>query len=145
MSIPLNESSANTYYSKIYNLIKCKLPKINKTVTKGRPPKYTDAQIIACSIYGIINHIFSLRELKYKINLNTEFKSIIGIKKSPDYSTFSIQLSKLESSELDNLYKNLITELNPETRLCAVDSTALRSSKYDTEAQIGKGTRLGFF
>lgn len=35
--------------------------------------------------------------------------------------------------------------IDPETRLCAIDGTALRSSKYDSEAKSGKGTRLGYF
>lgn len=35
--------------------------------------------------------------------------------------------------------------INPETRLCAIDATALRSSKYDSEAKSGKGTRLGYY
>ena len=29
--------------------------------------------------------------------------------------------------------------------MCAIDGTALRSSKYDSEAKSGKGTRLGYF
>ena len=35
--------------------------------------------------------------------------------------------------------------IDPETRLCAIDGTGLRSSKYDSEAKSGKGTRLGYF
>ena len=35
--------------------------------------------------------------------------------------------------------------IDPEIRLCAIDGTALRSSKYDSEAKSGKGTRLGYF
>ena len=35
--------------------------------------------------------------------------------------------------------------INPETRLCAIDGTALRSSKYDSEAKYGKGTHLGYY
>lgn len=39
----------------------------------------------------------------------------------------------------------MIKIIEPNTRLCAIDSTALRSSKYDSEAKIGKGTRLGMY
>lgn len=35
--------------------------------------------------------------------------------------------------------------IDPEIRLCAIDETALRSSKYDSEVKSGKGTRLGYF
>ena len=37
----------------------------------------------------------------------------------------------------------IIELINPQTRICAIDGTALRSSKYDSEAKCGKGTRLG--
>lgn len=35
--------------------------------------------------------------------------------------------------------------INPETRLCIIDGTELRSSKYDNEAKSDKGTSLGYF
>ena len=37
----------------------------------------------------------------------------------------------------------IIELINPQTRICAIDGTALRSSKYDSEAKCGKCTRLG--
>lgn len=37
-------------------------------------------------------------------------------------------------------YKNLLA---PNTRVCSIDSTSLRSSKYDLEAKYGTSTRLG--
>lgn len=39
----------------------------------------------------------------------------------------------------------LIKLIDPATRLCTIDGTALRSSKYDSEAKSGKGTRLDYF
>ena len=39
----------------------------------------------------------------------------------------------------------LIESINPDTRICAIDGTALRSSKFDGDARKGKGTRLGFY
>lgn len=40
----------------------------------------------------------------------------------------------------------MIVELiDPDTRLCAIGGTALRSSKYNSEAKSRKGTRLGYY
>lgn len=35
--------------------------------------------------------------------------------------------------------------IHPEIRLCAINGTGLRTSKYDSEAKSGKGTRFGYF
>ncbi|ONI46481.1 hypothetical protein AN642_00595 [Epulopiscium sp. SCG-B10WGA-EpuloA2] len=147
MSITLNEVLANANYQRIYELL---LSIISEPITisksnKGRPLKYNDIQIILCMLYGVKNSIFSLRELEYKINRDFSFRVSIGICKSPDYSTFSIRINKLEDVFYGYLYKAFIKIISPDTRLCAVDSTALRSTKYDSEATIGKGIRLGFF
>lgn len=39
----------------------------------------------------------------------------------------------------------LIESISPNTRIHAIDGTALRSSKFDGDAKKGKGTRLGFY
>jgi len=112
---------------------------------KGRPYKYSDEQILACAIYGVRNSIFSLRELEYKINRDPLFKYTIGIDKAPDYSTLSLRLNKIERFIYYGIYAMLIESINPDTRICAIDGTALRSSKFDGDARKGKGTRLGFY
>ncbi|OCL26649.1 hypothetical protein U472_11770 [Orenia metallireducens] len=35
--------------------------------------------------------------------------------------------------------------MNPDTRICSIDSTDLRSSQYDSQAKSGPSTRLGFY
>ncbi|WP_242850451.1 transposase, partial [Clostridium botulinum] len=102
---------------------------INTRKAKGRPPKYSDQQIVACMIYGVNNSIFSLRELEYKIKQDIVFQKIIGLKEVPDHSTFSLRAIALEKYVYYGIY--------------AIDGTALRSSLYDSEARYGKGTRLG--
>ena len=145
MIIPLNVETENTYY-KIFETIKYVFNKLNNAEKKkGRPYKYSDEQILACAIYGVRNSIFSLRELEYKINRDPLFKYTIGIDKAPDYSTLSLRLNKIERFIYYGIYAMLIESINPDTRICAIDGTALRSSKFDGDARKGKGTRLGFY
>ncbi|MGL5764360.1 MAG: transposase, partial [Sarcina sp.] len=129
-----------------FNIIKKQYKVLNSNENKnGRPKKFTDQQIITCAIYGVHHSIFSLRELEYKINRDFVFKEIIGITNAPDYSTFSIMLKKIEQHIYYGIYAMLIECINLKTRLCAIDAKALRSSRFDSEAKKGKGTRLGFF
>jgi len=147
MIITLNQQLENTQYAKISKIIdKClKKLDVNTQIKRGRPLKYNDKQIISCLIYGIKNNIFSLRELEYKINQDIVFMTIIGIEKSPDYSTFSIRLGKIENLLYEAIYMILVYEINANFRLCSIDSTALRSSKFDKDAKVGRGTRLGMY
>lgn len=146
MIIPLNIKSENTYY-KIFEAVKIAFAKLNSKdrSTKGRPRKYSDQQIVACMLYGVKNSIFSLRELEYRIKQDYTFKAIIQLTEVPDYSTFSLRAKALEQHLYYGVYAMLVELISPETRLCAIDGTALRSSKYDSEAKSGKGTRLGYF
>ena len=146
MIISLNIESENTYY-KIFEAVKIAFAKLNSKdrSTKGRPRKYSDQQIVACMLYGVKNSIFSLRELEYRIKQDYTFKAIIQLTEVPDYSTFSLRAKALEQHLYYGVYAMLVELISPETRLCAIDGTALRSSKYDSEAKSGKGTRLGYF
>ncbi len=73
------------------------------------------------------------------------FRSIIQLNQAPDYSTFSLRTKILKQHIYYGIYAMFVKLINPETRLCAIDGTALRSSKYDSEAKSGKGTRLGYY
>ncbi|WP_394903442.1 transposase [Clostridium butyricum] len=143
MIIPSIIERENTYY-KIFQAVEITFAKLNSNnkKTKGRPRKSLDQQMVACMLYGVKNSIFSLRELEYRIKQDYIFKSIIQLNEVPDYSTFSLRAKSLEQ----HLYYAMFVELiDPETRLCVIDGTGLRSSKYDSEAKSGKGTRLGYF
>ena len=146
MIIPLNIKKENTY-CKIFEAIKIAFAKLNSNTqnTKGRPRKYSDEQIVCCMLYGVKNSIFSLRELEYRIKQDHIFKSIIQINDVLDYSTLSLRAKNLEKHIYYGIYAMFVELINPETRLCAIDGTGLRSSKYDSEAKSGKGTRLGYF
>lgn len=144
MIISLNIDSENTYY-KIYETIETVFSKLEtkKSRSKGRPKKYSDKQIVACMIYGVKNSIFSLRELEYKIKQDIVFKNIINLYQVPDYSTFSLRAVALEKHIYHVLHAIFIELIDPSVRICAIDATALRSSKYDSQAKCGRGTRLG--
>lgn len=146
MIIPSIIKSENTYY-KIFQAVEIAFAKLNSNnkKTKGRPRKYSDQQMVACMLYGVKNSIFSLRELEYRIKQDYIFKSIIQLNEVPDYSTFSLRSKSLEHHIYYGIYAMFVELIDPETRLCAIDGTALRSSKYDSEAKSGKGTRLGYF
>ena len=146
MIIPSIIKSENTYY-KIFQAVEIAFAKLNSNnkKTKGRPRKYSDQQMVACMLYGVKNSIFSLRELEYRIKQDYIFKSIIQLNEVPDYSTFSLRSKSLEQHIYYGIYAMFVELIDPETRLCAIDGTALRSSKYDSEAKSGKGTRLGYF
>ena len=146
MIISLNIKSENDHY-KIFEAVKIAFAKLNSNIqsTKGRPRKYSDEQIVACILYGVKSSIFSLRELEYRIKQDLVFQSIIQLNQVPDYSTFSLRTKILKKHIYYGIYAMFVELINPETRLCAIDGTALRSSKYDSEAKSGKGTRLGYY
>lgn len=146
MSITLNDTIENEFIN-IYKIVKYAILKLNINIPyqRGRKHKYSDLQIILCLIYRIKNSIFSFRELEYRLKRDNEFCNIIGLQEIPDYSTLSIRARKIEFNIFNAVYAMLIKMINPNTRLCAIDSTPLRSSRYDKEAKIGKGTRLGMY
>ena len=126
--------------NKIFSIIKKDKPK-----AKGRPRKYTDEQIVACMIYQVKYSIFSLRELEWRIKQDATFKAIIGLKDVPDYTTLSIRINSIEKHIFYGIFNIAVAFIDPSMRLCTIDSTALRSSIYDSEAQYGIGSRLGTY
>ncbi|NFI94904.1 transposase [Clostridium botulinum] len=146
MIISLNIKIENIYY-KIFEAVKIAFAKLNSNTikVKGRPRKYSDEQIVACMLYGVKNSIFSLRELEYRIKQDCVFQSIINLEQVPDCSTFSLRATALEKHIYYGIYTMFVELIDPKTGICAIDGTALRSSKYDSEAKSGKGTRLGYY
>ena len=60
------------------------------------------------------------------------FQAIVNLNQIPDYSTFSLRVKTLEKHIYYSIYAMFVELINPETRLCAINATALRSSKYDS-------------
>lgn len=147
MSIALKMPIENAFI-KIFEVVKSaysKMRKIEASSIRGRKPKYSDIQMIMCMLYKSKNNIFSFRHLEYSLKRDTEFCKIIGLEDIPDYSTFSIRIRKIGTDIYYRIYSIVIEMLSPNTDICAIDATCLRSSKYDSEAAFGQGTRLGKF
>lgn len=116
-----------------------------KSNKRGRPRKFGLFQIIACLVYKVKNSITSFRELEYKINEDREFRRAIGIEKSPDHSYFAKYAAMIEEKYLADIKEILGSAINPDTSICVVDSTPLRSSKNDRHAATGVCAVLGFY
>jgi hypothetical protein len=112
---------------------------------RGRPRRFTNAQIIKCMVYQVYYRIHSLRELEWKLKQDLWALRSIEMVEVPDHSTFCRRVKQIEESLYSKIYHEILDELEPESRVCYWDSTALRSSRYDKDAEIGKGTRLGWF
>jgi len=137
----------NTFYQICSKIDKIYYKKFNsqENTRRGRPKKYSDLELIKCFLYKIKNRIYCLRELETKLKENPLILGIIGLNEVPDHSTLCLRLKKLEDEKLDMIFKLTISELNPDTRINSIDSTALRSSKFDSEAKKGYSTRLQWY
>lgn len=139
-------SSKNHPLSQIFLHIDQLCSRFSETHSRrGRPRRFTDAQIIKCMVYQVHYRIRSFRELEWKLKQDFWALRSIGITEVPDHSTFCRRVKQIEESLYGSLYDQILDELQPKTRVCFWDSTALRSSRYDKDAGKGKGTRLGWF
>lgn len=89
-------------------------------------------------IYGVKNSIFSLRELEYRVKQDFIFRQIIGLTDVPDYSTFSIRVKNLENHIYYGIYAMVIELIDPDTRICTIDGTALRGSNTIVKLSLAK-------
>lgn len=132
MSIALKMPIENAFI-KIFEVVKAaysNMRKIEASSIRGRKPKYSDIQMIMCMLYKSKNNIFSFRHLEYSLKRDAEFCKIIGLEDIPDYSTFSIRIRKIGTDIYYRIYSIVIEMLSPNTDICAIDATCLRSSKY---------------
>jgi Transposase DDE domain/Transposase domain (DUF772) len=112
---------------------------------RGRPQQFSDAQIMKCLVYQVYYRIRCFRELEWKLKHDYWALRTIGLNQVPDHTTFCRRTRKLEENLYYPMYQEILSELEPQTRICFWDSTALRASRYDRDAEKGKGTRLGWF
>ncbi|BCS82082.1 hypothetical protein CaldiYA01_20420 [Caldicellulosiruptor diazotrophicus] len=56
---------------------------------------------------------------------------MIGIEKSPDYSYLAKYAAMIEEEYLADIKGILVSAINPDTSICVIRSTPLRSSKND--------------
>jgi Transposase DDE domain/Transposase domain (DUF772) len=129
-------------FAQIDKLFRCLEPKETR---RGRPNRFQDVQIIKCVVYQIHYRIVSFRELEWRLRRDFWVIRAIGLSEIPDHTTFCRRIKRLEADIFGILYHQILSELTPETRVCYWDSTALRSSRYDRDAEKSKGTRLGWY
>ncbi|SHK06934.1 transposase [Paramaledivibacter caminithermalis] len=95
-------------------------------------------------MYKVIRNVCCLRELEWELSNDALAIKIIGLTDIPDHSTFCIRIKQIQENLFYQVYRLFVLLLSPDLRVCSVDSTALRSSKFDSEAKKDKSTRLGW-
>lgn len=129
-------------FAQIDKLFRCLEPEKPR---KGRPDRFQDVQIMKCVVYQIHYRIVSFRELEWKLKRDYWTLRAIGLTEVPDHTTFCRRIKRLEEQVFGTLYQQILFQIDPKTRVCYWDSTALRSSRYDQDAEKSKGTRLGWY
>ncbi|KNF08466.1 hypothetical protein CLPU_7c00940 [Gottschalkia purinilytica] len=69
----------------------------------------------------------------------------IGFTDIPDHSTFCIRLKEIKGTVFYQIYKMFVLLLSPDVRISSIDSIALCSSRFDSQARSGKSTRSGWY
>lgn len=145
MSLPRLSSRNHPLYE-IFHEVEALFVRFEETNgRRGRPIKFSDVQIVKCVIYQVFHRIRSYRELEWRLKQDHWAKRAIGIYEVPDYSTFCRRSKALEQSKCYQLFQEILLKLQPKTHICYLDSSALRASRYDRDAEKAKGTRLGWF
>lgn len=147
MIVALNMRKDNPFYAACKKLqtVYDKTFTSSKISKAGRPKKYSDLHIFKCFLYKVMNKIYCLRELEWALKNDAFAARIIGLTNIPDHSTLCIRLKKIETTAFFQIYKAFVLLLKPDVRISSIDSTALRSSRFDSQAKSGKGTRLGWY
>jgi hypothetical protein len=119
--------------------------KIEKPVGRGRRPVFSHLQILKCVVYQVFYKVTGFRELEWRLSLDPIACRIIGLATVPDHSPLSRRMGQLEETLYSRLFFAILSFLLPDTRLCYWDSTALRSTPYDQDSDVGKVPDWGVF
>ncbi|KIU73030.1 hypothetical protein C797_20180 [Bacillus thuringiensis Sbt003] len=111
----------------------------------GRPPICRKA-LLKCFFIKTVFQINSLRKLTRFLHQYPSFRVSCGLSLVPHISTFSRVGTWFRNEEIPLLHKQILQEKNLGLIPCVlIDSTALRSSLYDSQAKWGKSTRYGWY
>ncbi|MFQ6340397.1 transposase, partial [Bacillus sp. AF62] len=111
----------------------------------GRPPLCRKA-LLKCFFVKTVFQINSLRKLTRFLHQYSSFRVSCGLSLVPHISTFSRVGTWFRNEEIPLLHKQVLQEMNVGLIPCVlIDSTALRSSLYDSQAKWGKSTRYGWY
>lgn len=111
----------------------------------GRPPICRKA-LLKCFFLKTVFQIDSLRKLTRFLHQYPSFRVSCGLYFVPHVSTFSRVGTWFREKGIPVIHEKVLQELNLERIPCVlIDSTALRSSLYDSQAKWGKSTRYGWY
>ncbi|MFZ7807486.1 transposase [Bacillus thuringiensis] len=111
----------------------------------GRPPICRKA-LLKCFFVKTVFQINSLRKLTRFLHQYPSFLVACGLSFVPHISTFSRVGTWFRNEGIPLLHKQILQEMNLELIPCVlIDSTALRSSLYDSQARWGKSNRYGWY
>ncbi|MEK4614487.1 transposase [Bacillus sp. FSL K6-0067] len=111
----------------------------------GRPP-ICRKSLLKCFFLKTVFQISSLRKLTRFLHQYPSFRSSCGLSFVPHISTFSRVGTWFRDAGISAIHEKVLQELNLGLIPCVlIDSTALRSSLYDSQAKWGKSTRYGWY
>ncbi|MHA2890535.1 transposase [Bacillus cereus] len=111
----------------------------------GRPP-ICRKTLLKCFFVKTVFQIHSLRKLTRFLHQYPSFRASYGLSFVPHISTFSRVGTWFREKGIPVIHEKVLQELNLELITCVlIDSTALRSSLYDSQAKWGKSTRYGWY
>ncbi|EJP81926.1 ISNCY-like element ISBth165 family transposase [Bacillus thuringiensis] len=111
----------------------------------GRPPICRKA-LLKCFFVKTVFQINSLRKLTRFLHQYPSFRVSCGLSFVPHISTFSRVGNWFRNEGIPMIHKQTLEEMNLGLIPCVlINSTALRSSLYDSQAKWGKSTRYGWY
>ncbi|KIQ77043.1 transposase, partial [Bacillus sp. L_1B0_8] len=111
----------------------------------GRPPICRKA-LLKCFFLKTVFQIDSLRKLNRFLHQYPSFRASCGLSFVPHISTFSRVGAWFRKEGIPAIHEKILQELNLGLIPCVlIDSTALRSSLYDSQARWGRSTRYGWY
>ncbi|MGG1328775.1 transposase, partial [Bacillus tropicus] len=111
----------------------------------GRPPICRKA-LLKCFFLKTVFQIDSLRKLTRFLHQYPSFRVSCGLSSVPHISTFSRVGTWFREEGIPLIHKQILQEMHFGLIPCVlIDSTALRSSLYDSQAKWGKSTRYGWY
>ncbi|ODA15007.1 transposase [Geobacillus thermoleovorans] len=111
----------------------------------GRPPVSKKA-LLKCFFLKTYFAMDSLRQLVNILHRFGYFRRICGLLEVPHLSTFSRASQWFQEQGFSDLNAQLLNDLGVQKpKVVMIDSTALRSSLYDSQAKWGMSTRYHWF
>jgi hypothetical protein len=118
MSLP-RLSHRNHPLAELFYIVDEFLLRFEKTQGKrGRPAKFSNAQIVKCMVYQVFYLIRSYRELEWKLQKDHWAKRAMGLMEVPNYTTLCRRAKSLETNVCYELLQDLLHELKPKNHVC---------------------------